>query len=154
MNAYDLDLKKKWFDFECRMFDTFPGEDYFWMKKPEYARFQKKIDGKYEPSLQFESAESGRCFWVDCIYVPDFDDDGNICIYQEADYIERMRDYDLLEDPVFIAVAVGDAAGPCDDFIFDHISEFAFHTMNNRRFRELITPLDIDSLEGKMKGCI
>lgn len=146
----DLDAKRREYSFMEHIFGMFSENGYFWIKKPEYIMFREKSEDKFEPDLQFESMESGKCFWMDCIFKTDYDKDGDLGIYPEEDFFKRIEDYESLGEPVFVSVAVGGTPNDPYDFIFGHISDFAFHTLTSQRCRELEIPLKLSVIEEKM----
>ncbi|MDD3139057.1 MAG: topoisomerase DNA-binding C4 zinc finger domain-containing protein [Lachnospiraceae bacterium] len=99
VSALDSDSADSGLDFVWQVYDLFSGGYFFAIKEPEDER-------KYsaDPDLLFEINGTGKQFWVDCIYRPSFERNGNLDVYYADEAKRRLSYYEVLEDPVFIAI--------------------------------------------------
>lgn len=145
----ELESKHRNYEFLEKIYSLFSEDKYFWLKKPEYAEFKVRGENGYEPDIQFESA-AGECFWIDCIYRSDLNSEEELILYDDETYFERMRDYDSIGEPIFIAAGVGGSPDMPNMFLFENIFEFAFHTINKNRCYELECRMRPEELERRI----
>ncbi len=139
VSALDSDSADSGLDFVWQVYDLFSEDHFFAMKEPEDKR-------KYsaDPDLLFETKGTGKQFWVDCIYRPSFGRNGNLDVYYADEAKRRLSYYEVLEDPVFMAIGVGGSEYGPETFMFGHLFDFNLNNMSSGACSRVTTHLRQD----------